>query len=105
MVTALFLVRSVVPKQGMVTATMFCLGSPTLSMAWAQASMTRVESTPPETPMTGRQQFVYSMRFMRPVAWMSRQRAANSAMPSSGTKGSRFIRRVIFVSALSSPQE
>ena len=47
----------------------------------------------------------YSMRFMRPVAWMSRQRAANSAMPSSGTKGSRFIRRVIFVSALSSPQE
>ena len=104
-VMALFFVRSVVPKQGMVTATMFLRGSEQRSMALAQASMTSVESTPPETPITGRQQFVYCMRLMRPSAWMVRQRSANSPRSPSGTKGSRFMRRVSAVSACSSSQK
>ena len=50
--TALLYVRSVVPKQGIVTATIFFLSRPIISNARTVTSKARVESNPPEIPMT-----------------------------------------------------
>ena len=50
--TALFLVRSVVPKQGIVTAKISVLGRPRRSAVFAATKSASVESKPPEMPIT-----------------------------------------------------
>ena len=87
--TALFRVRSVVPKQGMVMAMMSLAGRPSIPMARAVISRARVESRPPERPTTAVRAPVCSSRFFSPRAAMVRiswHRSARSAA-FSGMKG------------------
>ena len=98
--TALDLVRSVVPKHGMVTAMMSVAGRSSIPMASAVISSARVESRPPERPTTAVLALVCSSRFLRPRAAtykISLHRSARSAL-SSGTKGVGETGRVRWVS-------
>ena len=97
---ALFLVRSVVPKQGMVTAMMSLAGRWSIPMARAVISRARVLSRPPERPTTAVFAPVCSSRFFRPRAAMVRissHRPARSAS-FSGIKGVGETYRVSLVS-------
>ena len=98
--TALFFVRSVVPKQGMVTATISVMGRSSIFMASPVMSTASVESRPPERPTTAVLAPVCSSRCLRPrdaMSKISRHRASRSSLPS-GTKGWGATYRVSFVS-------
>ncbi len=98
--TALSRVRSVVPKQGMVTAMMSLSGRSSSFMATAVMRMARVESRPPDSPTTAVRARVCSSRFFRPRAAIFRislHRSARSSA-SAGTKGLGETYRVSFVS-------
>ena len=87
--TALSRVRSVVPKQGMVTAMMSLAGRSSSFMATAVIRMARVESSPPDRPTTAALAPVCSSRFFRPRAdrrMISSHRFRRSPA-SSGIKG------------------
>ena len=104
--TALDLVRSVVPKQGMVTAMMSVAGRWSICMATAVMRTARVESSPPESPTTAVLAPVCSSRFLRPRAAtykISLHRSARSAL-SAGTKGVGETGRVRWVSLRSRPK-
>ena len=81
--------RSVVQKQGMVTAMMSLAGRSSSRMATAVMSTARVESSPPDSPTTTAAARVCSMRFFSPKAAILRISSHRSARPaaSSGTKG------------------
>ena len=87
--TALDLVRSVVPKHGMVTAMMSVAGRSSICMASAVISTASVESRPPESPTTAVRAPVCSSRFLRPRAAMHKisLHRASRLSASSGTKG------------------
>ena len=98
--TALFFVRLVVPKQGMVTATMSVMGRSSIFMARPVISTAKVESRPPERPTTAVFAPVCSSRCLRPrdaMSRISRHRASRSSLPS-GTKGWGATYRVRVVS-------
>ena len=83
--------RSVVPKQGMVMPTTSVAGLPVLRAASVATRSASVESSPPETPMTGLPR-VTSIRFFSPMTCISKipiHRSARSAFVS-GTNGSRL---------------
>ena len=85
----LLYVRSVVPKQGIVMPTTLPGSLPESRAACVATSSARVESSPPETPITGRE-FVISIRFLSPatcIEKISLQRSARSFL-EDGTKGS-----------------
>ncbi|KAF5083545.1 hypothetical protein DSECCO2_87970 [anaerobic digester metagenome] len=65
-ITALFFVRSVVPKQGMVTATMSVMGRSSIFRARPVISTASVESSPPDRPTTAVFAPVCSSRCLRP---------------------------------------
>ena len=97
-------VRSVVPKPGMVTATMPEWSMPRMSKARAVTSRASVESSPPDTPMTAALERVCAMRFARPYDWIestSSQRALRCAA-SDGTNGCGSTQRVSSVGSASS---
>ena len=94
-VQALVYVRSVVPKQGMVTAVISDGDRPSREKAREVTSSASVESRPPEIPMTALLQPVCSSRFFRPMAWMvkiSSQRFRRSSC-RDGTKGAGSMNR------------
>ena len=96
---ALSRVRSVVPKQGMVTAMMSLAGRSSSFMATAVMRMARVESRPPDRPTTAVLARVCSRRLVRPRAAIFRislHRSARSPA-SSGTKGLGETYRVSLV--------
>ena len=97
--TALFFVRSVVPKQGMVTAMISVMGRSSIFIARPVMSTARVESRPPERPTTAVLAPVCSSRCFRPreaSSKISRQRSSRSSL-SSGTKGMGATYRVSLV--------
>ena len=101
--TALDRVRSVVPKQGIVTAMISLAGRSSISMDRAVMSTARVESSPPDRPTTAVFAPVCSSRFFRPRAAIykiSLHRSARSFW-SWGTKGVEDTGRVSRVSASS----
>ena len=102
--SALDFVRAVVPKQGMVTATMSLAGRFSIPMARAVTSRARVESSPPERPTTAVLAPVCSSRFFRPREAIRRISSHRSARPaaSSGTKGDGETYRVSRVSSTGS---
>ena len=103
-VSALDLVRTVVPKQGMVTAMTSRRGRPSRSVVRTMHSSARQESNPPEMPTTSFFARAACIRVASPSACMVRissQRRLRSAL-SSGTKGCGSIRRVSTVSTGSS---
>ena len=105
--TALDFVRSVVPKQGMVTAMMSLAGRPSICMDTAVMSTARVLSSPPDRPTTAVLAPVCSSRFFSPRAAMHRislHRSARSAA-SCGTKGVGETGRVRWVSVRSMSKE
>ena len=87
--SALERVRWVVPKQGMVTAIMSEAGRSKSFMAMPVMRMARVESRPPDRPMTAVLAPVCSSRFFRPRAAIFRISSHRSARCASswGTKG------------------
>ena len=99
-ITALFLVRSVVPKQGIVTAMMSVMGRSSIFMARPVTSTASVESSPPESPTTAVLAPVCRSLCFKPREAMrriSRHRSSRSSFPS-GTKGMGATYRVSFVS-------
>ena len=94
--TALSRVRSVVPKQGMVTAIMSLAGRSIMRMATLVMRMARVESNPPDRPTTAACAPLCSMRFLRPSAArrMISSQCSLHSVPSSGTKGRGLTWRV-----------
>ena len=62
--------RSVVLKQGMVTAIMSLAGRSIMRMATLVMRMARVESNPPDRPTTAVLAWVWARRFFRPLAAM-----------------------------------
>ena len=100
-ISALDLVRLVVPKQGMVTARMSVMGRSSMAMARAVMSRARVESSPPDSPTTAVLAPVWARRFFSPRAdrvKISWHRAARSPW-SAGTKGFLATGRVSVVSS------
>ena len=94
--TALSRVRSVVPKQGMVTAMMSLAGRSSSFMATAVMRMARVESSPPDRPTTAAPAWVCSSRFFSPRAArrMISSQCSSRAASSSGIKGVGLTGRV-----------
>jgi hypothetical protein len=100
---ALFLVRSVVPKQGMETAQIPRRSRDRVSKARSAISNANAESNPPERAITTSRTPVNRRRWTSPAVWISiisSQRYFN-AFTFSGTKGCRGIFRSnsIFVSS------
>ena len=98
--SAVFRVRSVVPKHGMVTVWMLLRGQPSRSKACTVTISARVESRPPDRPMTADLARVWRRRVASPTACkcrISSHRAARSLW-SAGTKGVWAKTRVSWVS-------
>ena len=88
-ISALERVRLVVPKQGIVKATISFGSRCSTLQARTATSKARQLSSPPEMPSTAHLAWVCSMRLARPSAWMRRissQRSARAAV-SWGTNG------------------
>ena len=98
--TAFDLVRLVVPKQGMVTASTFSLLPHTLSAALHATASAKALSKPPDMPTTSVFTCAFFMRVTSPSVCMVRICAhlSSRAPPSSGTKGMAgvclWVRRV-----------
>ncbi len=78
---ALSRVAELVPKQGRVIPSTFEAGRPSFSTAAIETISARVESSPPETPITGR----------RPVVSSRRERAAICISKSCDTRSRRDV--------------
>ena len=103
MAMALVFVRSVVPKQGMVTQMIPRLSRLSMSKALTVTRSASVESRPPEMPMTAVLQLMWRSLCFRPRAWSVRISSLLEARSSesSGTNGILSILLVRFVSPIS----
>ena len=95
-ISALERVRFVVPKQGIVRATISFASRPSTLQARTATSRARQLSSPPEIPSTPHLAWVCSMRLARPSAWMRRISSHRSARvaASCGTNGVQETGRV-----------
>ena len=100
---AFWYVLSVVPKQGIVTASMQLLSIPCKSNAFAVTSNANVESNPPEIPTTALLQLVWFRRFFSPIAWIIKDSSQHLflRLSFSGTNGNFSKVLVSFVSSTS----
>ena len=95
-ISALERVRFVVPKQGIVRATISFASRPSTLQARTATSRARQLSSPPEIPSTPHLAWVCSMRLARPSAWMRRISSHRSARvaASCGTNGVQETGRI-----------
>ena len=101
--SALLFVLPVVPKQGIVMATMPFLSKASMSKALTATNRARVLSRPPESPTTTFLLLVWESLLLSPRAWRARIFSHLSLLLSSseGTKGWGSIGRVRRVSSSS----
>ena len=89
-------VRFVVPNPGIVIPSTLSLGMPRVSNASTVTSSARVESSPPETPMTALRQRMWSSLVASPATCediISRHLRSSSSGLSEGTNGRGSMRR------------
>ena len=90
---ALFFVRVVVPKPGIVMPMILSLLHPSFSYAMAVTRSASVLSRPPDMPIIAVLQPIWLSLFARPVAWMSRISLHLLSRSVSGANGYYIYRK------------